>query len=236
MLENAERAEMAAQAAGSQLELTRSLFNKSWALYRLRDAETALALAERALVLGRDLNLRSELAQNSQLIGRIHAELLGQYSQAVAYHEQALVLFRELGDLVRVADTLSNLGETFRYRGDYRAAISFYQDALTIATEIGYRDGQMVFLSNLGGARVGLGEYEVAEADLRRVIHMPEAARWLALSEAYRFLAEACLGQGKLDEALTAAQEFISSGTKRKAVRIYWRSVAGVRTSGGKNS
>jgi len=51
-------------------------------------------------------------------------------------------------------------------------------------------------LNNLGGARVGLGAYRVAEYDLRRTIRWAEISGqggWL--SDTYRFLAEACLGQ-----------------------------------------
>ena len=86
-------------------------------------------------------------------------------------------------------------------------------EALKIAYETGNRNAEMVFLSNLGGARVGKGEYRVAEYELRRVIRWAEIAGqggWL--SDTYRFLAEACLGQHKVKETLAAAQRALVLG------------------------
>jgi hypothetical protein len=67
-----------------------------------------------------------------------------------------------------------------------------------------------------------LGEYDAAEADLRQAIVMANAG-WFALSETYRFWAEACLGQARpmppcperdscLAEALEAARRALALG------------------------
>lgn len=212
----AEQARTTAQAAGSRQELVRALFNQGWANFRLKNTMAALALIEQALALGQEPDLLSEMAHCRQLMGRIRAELLGQFEPAVTEYKQALALFRALTDRVMEADTLSNLGEAYRHQGDYQTALGYYQEALALAVEIGYRDGQMVFRSNLGGAWVGLGEYELAERELHRVIELPEAADWLALSETYRFLAEAYLGQNKLAAALTAAQTALVAAQKNE--------------------
>ncbi len=76
----------------------------------------------------------------------------------------------------------------------------------------------LVFLSNLGGAWVGLGEYRLAEDGLRWTIRWAEIVgqgRWL--SGTYRFLAEACLGQGKVEEAMVAARRALALGQEVKA-------------------
>jgi tetratricopeptide (TPR) repeat protein len=226
ILENAIRAEAAARATASQPELVRALFYQGWAQYRLKAVEAAVDMAEQALTLSRQLEMRPEMAQSWQLLGRIRAELMGDYAQAIDNHRRALALFEALGDQVMVADTLSNLGETYRFQGDYRTAASFYEEALALATGSGYRDGQMVFRSNLGGARVGLGDYRAAEADLSQVIAMPEAEQWLALAEAYGFLAEAYLGQGHGDKALHAARQALAVGQQRaqpEYIAAAWR-------------
>lgn len=121
---------------------------------------------------------------------------------------------------------MNNLGEIARLRGDYRSAAKLYQDVLTVAQEIGDREGETMYLSNLGGARVGLREYRAAESDLRRVTRMDEAADWFGLAETYCFLAEACLGQGKVEEALAAARQALALGQEtelQEVVAAAWR-------------
>src|SRR4029077_10786884 len=62
-------------------------------------------------------------------------------------------------------------------------------------------------MNNLSGALLGLGQYESAETILRKVIAGTGLPNWCTLSETYRFLSEACLGQGKFVEALEDAQQ-----------------------------
>lgn len=217
-LGSAKRAEEIARRADAQVELALAVFGKGWALMRLGHAKAALALGEEALALGLELVPRAPhvVARSQNLIG-IAYKMLGQYDQSIHYQKSALESFRESGDRRRVTGMLNNLGETARVRGDYCAAVALYQDALANAREIGDRDWEMVFLCNLGGARVGLGEYRAAEADLRQVIHMARSITWLALSETHRFLAEACLGQGKIKEALAAARRALKLAQETEA-------------------
>src|SRR3712207_9243624 len=74
----------------------------------------------------------------------------------------------------------------FPYTTLFRSASERYQEALAIAREIGNRNGEILYFSNLGGTRVGLGQYEEAEADLRQTIEMGEAAGYVGRSEERR--------------------------------------------------
>src|SRR5262249_19167217 len=99
----------------------------------------------------------------------------------------------------------SNLGESARFRGDHERAAELYQKALNVAREIGDRPSEMIYLSNLSGARLGLRQFRDAEADLRQVLALTSSPKTCNLSETYSFLAEACLGQNKIPEAMSAA-------------------------------
>ena len=208
-LENVERAEEIARAAGAQVELARALCRKGQAYFRLGNGEKALAVAEQALQLSTALDARNEMARSLGLLGSIHNQL-GHMQQAAEYSKRALVLYRELGNRSRVATALNNMGEAARSCGDYRTAIAYYLEARAIDREIGDRDGELYVLSNLGGARVGLGDYRTAEADLRQFLATAESSGWVGLAETYSFLAEACLGQGNVAEALAAAQRALA--------------------------
>jgi tetratricopeptide (TPR) repeat protein len=131
---------------------------------------------------------------------------MGHFQQSIDSKQQALAIYRELGQRNQVAVMLNNIGDSCRLRNDYTSALSLYSEALSIARDIGDRDHEIWYMTNLAGARIGLGEYDAAEADLKAVLDVPEAKRSPMLPEAYRFLAEAALGQRKIDEAVAQAQ------------------------------
>jgi class 3 adenylate cyclase/tetratricopeptide (TPR) repeat protein len=203
-LDSATQAERVARLAGAQVELAMALFMRGWELYRLGEAEAALDLGDQALALSKMLGTPVELSYSLSLLGAAH-NTLGHSDQATYYMEQALELDRDRGALHDVASSLNNLGSAARDRGDYGIAAARYEEALNMARKIGFRWGEMSYRSALSGVQVGLGQYEAAEAAQRLVIHGPQAARWVGLSSAYRYLAEACLGLGKLAAALDAA-------------------------------
>jgi len=229
-LESAGRAEKIARGAGAaaKVELARALFRKGWSFYRLGNAEAALTLGQQALILSTKLDARREMADSLNLLGGVH-NVLGRYNDAANYNMRAVTLYRELGDRERIAAMLNNLGEHARLRGDYQAAAPLYLESLKIARETGNRDGELVFLSNLGGARIGLGEFCTAEDDLRQTIFLAGTGVQAGfLSETYRFLAEACLGQEKMTEALAAARQALALGQKAEAQDLIggaWRTL-----------
>lgn len=206
-VEAAERAETLARDArepGSR-EQVKALHLKGWALYRLADAPAVLELGEKTLKLCTEFGDRPGMATSFKLHGVAHLQL-GHYLEADRYFEQGLALCQEFGDRRNAAAMWSNLGESARLRGDYQAAAELYQKALAIARQIGHRESELIYLNNLSGARLGLGQFEQAEADLRQVFALTTTPKSCSLSETYSFLAEACLGQQKLSEALDAAQ------------------------------
>ena len=215
--ESTQRAEGLARTAGDAdeglVELARALNLQSQAGSRLGDPEGAMLLADRALVLSSALGETGKRARADSLksLGMAH-HTLGRFEPADQFKEQALQLFRELGDRRAVGNLLNSLGETARLRGDYSAALARYREALTIAREIGNRNGEILYLGNLGAAHTGLGDYASAEADLREATRMASEAGYVGLSENYRFLAEALLGQSKLEEALAAALRALELG------------------------
>ncbi len=229
-LESATRAEEIAREADplGQVELARALCQKGWTCYRLGDIEATLQNGEQALQLSTQLNLQREKADSLSLLGCVHS-MLGHYGDAAHYNTSAVELYQELGDRERIGVMLARLGDHAQMRGDYPAAVALYQEALKTAYETGNRNHEMVFLTNLSGARVGVGDYRVAEYDLRRIIRWAEINGQIGwLSEAYCFLAEACLGQNKAAEALPAARRALEVGQKIASpflVATAWRTL-----------
>jgi class 3 adenylate cyclase/tetratricopeptide (TPR) repeat protein len=211
LLASAERAEELAAEAGdapeARIERVVALVRMSDGYFRLGAAREQEALATRALELATELGegaLR-EKALSLKLLGMAN-QVAGRFEEARHRKEEALEIFRRMGDHQTVGMMLNSLGETLRLKGNYTTARDRYQEALSIARETGHLPEQILCLSNLAGARLGLGEFAEAERLLREAIALAGPAGYHVLPEAYRFLAEACLGQNRVEEALEAAR------------------------------
>ena len=78
------------------------------------------------------------------------AEAQGDYDQAVNLHDEALALYRSVGDQQGMANTLDGLGQITRDRGDYDQAVRFFDEALAIYRATRDRLGEAYVLINLG--------------------------------------------------------------------------------------
>ncbi|MBK8074412.1 MAG: tetratricopeptide repeat protein [Kineosporiaceae bacterium] len=100
-------------------------------------------------------------AANHTHLGLCYAAL-GQVATAIGHYQQALAIFREIGDRLGEAAALNNLGLCFADLGQVAAAIDHYQQALTIHREIGDRLGEAADLGNLGSCYAALGQVAAA--------------------------------------------------------------------------
>jgi tetratricopeptide (TPR) repeat protein len=74
---------------------------------------------------------------------------LGQVERAVRYHEQAVVIAREIGDRQGEGAALGNLGLAYCDWGLAELAIRYYEQSLEIAREIGDRQGEGAALARV---------------------------------------------------------------------------------------
>jgi class 3 adenylate cyclase/predicted ATPase len=224
-LENAVQAEKLAREAKTPIDIVKALWTQGSARFRLGEAQAALKLGEQALTIATDLNNEGEIGRCLNLLGAAHY-VTGKYQQAEEYFDRALKISRELRNQRQGMDLLSNLGVIAEARGDHNLALERYQSALEIAREIGYRDGEIVFLTNRGGEQAALENFSAAEADLREAIDLAGAAGSWVLALTYCYLAVACLGQNKNDDAISAAREALTLGQadgSPEPVGIAWR-------------
>jgi predicted ATPase/class 3 adenylate cyclase len=234
----ADRAESLARAAGEagRSERIKALYLKGWALYRRGEAPAVLALAAQTLQLCQETGDRQGMAVSFKLYGVAHLQL-GQHLEADRFFREGLVLCEELGDRRNSAAMWSNLGECARLRGDDSAAAELYEKALAIARQIGHRESENIYFTNLAGARLGLGEFAAVEADLRELISHSGSENTCSLAETYIFLAEACLGGGKLAPAFEAVQRGLALAKESENdlfVGCAWRTLGRVAAAGGR--
>ena len=101
------------------------------------------------------------VGRNLGTLGNAHFRL-GQAERAIGFHEQALVICREIGDRRGEGNALGNLGIAYARLGQAERAIDFHEQALVISREIGDRRGEGSDLGNLGIAYARLGQTERA--------------------------------------------------------------------------
>ncbi len=195
---------------------------KCWCLFRLGELEEARAAGERALQVSQQLDEPGQIAQSLSVLGLV-LMASGQNQQAAQHFEHALSIASDPMDILGVTN---NLGVIAVAIGDYQRAALRFEEALALARQHNIAEAEMVFRSNLGGARVGLGDFGLAEAELREVIRLTGDSSFGDLSETYRFLAESLLGQDRVDEALDAGRRALALGQEVSApefIAIAWR-------------
>ena len=87
---------------------------------------------------------------------------ISQFREALQSWEQALTIYRKIGNRQGEAISLGNLGNAYYSLGQYQKAIDFHQQYLEISREIGDRLGEAASLGNLGNAYHSLGQYQKA--------------------------------------------------------------------------
>lgn len=223
-IRSAEQAAALGRLAGQVPPLIQALLTKASSLLLLGQSDEAEGLCQEALTLSQRSNLPVEIAQTKNLLGRI-CDARGEYARSMQFKEEALELFRGLGDRRKIGWMLHNMGVVILLRGDYRAAVSVYRDALQIAKEIGDRDWEMAVLVNLGSAYVGLKNFPAAADTLQSLLSMNDTDFYFT-SLVYGTLAEALLGLGRVEQAKQAVKFALDNAEMEEALEFLgysWR-------------
>jgi tetratricopeptide (TPR) repeat protein len=142
---------------------------------------------------------------------------LGQYSKAIEFLQQSLMISQEIGDRKGEANSLVNLGNAYGNLMQDSKASEFYQQALIINKEIGDREGEGTTLSNIGILFFETDEFAKATEALLDSVEALESLRpgladadKLELIETqssnYQFLQLSLVVQNRIDEALVASE------------------------------
>jgi predicted ATPase len=86
----------------------------------------------------------------------------GDYGHAVGRFEEALALYRDLGDVRGAAMSLAQLGWLLLTQGDAEAAQTASEESLAFARQAGDRAAESVALGNLGDGAVHRGDHDLA--------------------------------------------------------------------------
>jgi predicted ATPase len=132
-------------AATAALEFATDLSWFWWVRGHLREGQEQLETA-----LKRNVAAPAALRAKALSGLGVLLEASGNYERAKACHEEALAIFREVGDEPGIAEALENLGIVASSEGDLDRAEAFREEVLTLRRASGDKRGIAVSLINLG--------------------------------------------------------------------------------------
>jgi len=205
------RAALDFYAGGREPELMLRLAGSLWLYWAARDqyAEGRRWLEEAV----REGGQGSSLVRAQALRGlAMHAMPFRDYRTARALTEEALAMYRELGDDDGVARCLNNLGRIAADQDDLERATALYEESLAVGKRLAGRGSfpsSAVPLDNLARLAMQRGDYREAR---RRSEEALTAAREedddLSASAALNTLAWLAAFEGRFDDAAQLAGEF----------------------------
>jgi len=128
---------------------------------RRNDPRTAIALAERARDVARDLGHDRSLARAEINIGVGHY-FLGEYRRAMESYRAAFAAATAADDNANIASALNNIGILYFVWGEHDLAIDHYLRSVRVYEQLGDREGLAKGYNNVAGVMQSAGEYDQA--------------------------------------------------------------------------
>ncbi|WP_081431317.1 HEAT repeat domain-containing protein [Moorena bouillonii] len=137
------------------------------------------------------------------------------FDEALSCYQEALQLYRKLGDQAEIASTLTTIGNVFQGLEHYDQALSSYQEAVAISEQINNQVSQASALGVLGETYLSLGDYQQAIDYLEQafiIVHKigdakGEALLLANLGNSYQYLGQYLRGIDYFQQALRIQRE-----------------------------
>ncbi|MEH1912570.1 MAG: tetratricopeptide repeat protein [Nostoc sp.] len=139
----------AGKALGQWRDAGWGAHNVAWIYYNRAETERAASWAAQMAEAMEQGGSRRDKATTIRLQGVI-AEQREDWAEAERLYQEALAIYRKLGDEVCEAIALNNLGGVAQNQGDYDHAESYYKQALAIDEKLGNKERQAAYCGNLG--------------------------------------------------------------------------------------
>jgi len=160
---------------------SRALHRAGNIAYLKSDYPLTRTLLTEALSLSRSLgpSAKPELAETLDMLGELATEV-GEYSEAPAFFEQALAIFRELHDQQGIASMLMQLGWAAMRAGDYHAASIRLEECLPLLRRSGNARLLGLALAGLGELAIRQGAFDQAHTLLEQSLDLRQELgdRW----------------------------------------------------------
>jgi predicted ATPase/transcriptional regulator with XRE-family HTH domain/Tfp pilus assembly protein PilF len=139
------------------------------------------------------------------------AQMRSDYTRARAWHEEALALWRGMGDRKGISRSLNNLGNVAFDQNDHQRARALYEESLALKQEVGDSWGVAAVRTNLANVLAAEGRLHQAQAMYEEAV-----AQWRAvgdragLAQSLSNLAEVLQWQDRLQAAHAVTDEALA--------------------------
>ena len=121
----------------------------------------SIACLNRGLILSEELGDKKVISDFLNVLGMNYYEL-GQWAEALKYHENSLSLREEIGDQHGIATSSNNMGIIYAAQWYYAKSIRYHTRSLAIKKDLGNKAGVTISLNNIADIYTELGDYNVA--------------------------------------------------------------------------
>ncbi len=171
----AEKALTLAQELGDR-EAEAKILRNQLNLYKWTNKMAqAIDFGERSLALARELNLREQIAFTLNDLASTYPD----FDRILTVSREASDLWRELGNLPMLTDSLGTVCYMYAYVGDYEAAVALSDEAFQISQTINNVWGQSFSRYMVGLVYWNRGEPDRAIEVMEESIHLGEQAGFL---------------------------------------------------------
>jgi hypothetical protein len=116
-------------------------------------------------------------------------------TKAIAYCEQAVTMFREIGHRSYLALSRGALAFVASELGEYEKGLPFAREGATLAAETGNLDHQVFCLCYLGALECGLGQTQASRGHLLEALQIAHAKQMLSYTPTVLFYLGALLAK-----------------------------------------
>ena len=190
--------------------------------------DDAIALAERAMALGRRLRLPEVLIFSTWFVGKARC-CTGDFGGAIVLLDEAYRLCDRIGDRAWKSRLLNTLGWCFGEIGSHERASEYNAMAAALAREIGDPEILANAAINLAGDHLALGDAARASAYLEPIeadVDGDPWMRWRYTLHARDTRARIELARGELDRALGLADEQLAGALRHRVPKVEARAAA----------
>jgi len=143
-----EQLQQAYQSASTDTAKILRLIDIAFQYYSSKP-DTTIQLAQAAFQRANDIGFVKGMAWASNRTG-VGYYLKGEYSTALEYYQQALLLFQKINEKKGMAATLNGIGIIYRNQGNESKALEVLQQVVKIQEEINDKKGLATVLTNIG--------------------------------------------------------------------------------------
>ena len=197
-------------------------FNVAWIHYNRAETERAASWAAQMAEAMERGGSRRDKATAIKFQGQI-AQQRQNWAEAERLYQEALAIYRELGDEEVEAIALNDLGSVAQEQKEYDRAESYFKQALAIAEKLGLKQEQAYISGNLGS--IALECDRPTEARLwyeRELTLAKEVGRQDLVAHAQSGLARVLEAEGRYAEALSLAQSALEIREQLRDQNLDW--------------